>query len=322
MNITDLASALARCLLVVGVGMALGCSATQPWEAPIDPALDLSTVPNAKDIKSAPAAVLVMMPVRNLSGENWQSVAEVYSSALKSKIIGSANVTLRAEGQELDGVIAQLGKGGMPLYNPERAVEVGKLTAAQFVGYVTVTEVVVSTSPVLTTEVRHGQSYTMTKYNVSAQITADLAIVSVQTGKVVHSKGDAGNLSLSYVEHKPSQGAMVTLASDAARTLGESLARGLGNVFPTDGYIAELRGGQSFALVKVDGARLDAGATLRVMNTRTHDDPVAGLRMVEEPIGELVVHSVSPSGVWCRVRAGKPKLQLGMKVTTGGGPSR
>jgi hypothetical protein len=307
----------AAAVLVVTL-MVVGCSSSNPYDYKIEPPLDVLEVLSAQAHRSAPAAVVVMLPPQNLAGTTFDSMAATLNGSVRSRASAAANIDIRTDDQSLRQLMGELAQRGNPLYSTEGAAEIGRIRQAGYVAYLSLNGVSITTEPYRTWRYVEGQRVEVTNWEVRVNASASLSVVSVETAVVVYEVSQSSRAGASGYESPPDTRVELEHARQAVEALGPMLTGGLGGVFPVTGYISEMRGSQRFVLIETGGRSVGRGVLFTIVEERIHNDPVRGLVTVEDPVGEAVAQVSDGRGVWARVLNGKPNLRKGQKAVTKG----
>lgn len=313
--------------LLAVVAVMAACSSMNPYDYQVEPPLDLLTEPNPTPPAEFAPATLVFLPAKNSSGPRFDGLASQVASDIRDTVMNNSNVELRAQGRDMDAIIQELARQGTALYSPQGTVELGRIANAKYVLTFELTAASSSRESYWIDVIdwfaprdKDGKQPVKRemRWKVQADTSASLQLVSVETGKVMWSVNRSAHDYEELHEHDPGETGEANLSRRVASTLVPQLVSGVIRTFPLEGYIAELRGSQKFALLDFAGRRVESGAIIAAMGQQVVNDPVKGLQTVETEIAQLQSVMADNRGTWALNLGTQGVLRRGMKVVVTG----
>lgn len=229
---------------------------------------------------SAAKKVVAVMPIKNVSGYYEESVAEIMTEQLVDALYRSGRATV-VERNQLETALRESGFQMSGAVDPNQAIELGRLTGAQYSIIGTVTMASVSnnaTSDVLTSMAggifggQIGGMVNSSANEVRAKVAVNIRTINNQTGEVVRIVAAEGSKT-----GKNAEMALYNSCKDAAdKFLEELLGRFVGVVIDVDG----------------DTLYIDAGAENGVRKGETFEICREG-KPIQKPDGSMIMKYIS-----------------------------
>ncbi len=242
---------------------------------------------------------VAVMPLENVSGYTEQKVAEIMTQQLITAIHGSGNYTV-VERFQMDAVLKEQGFQNIAA-DPEKAVETGKLSGADYMlmGKVTMAEFV--NNPVgdlISKFVKLADNFA---HGVKCKIKFEFRMVDSATGEVVVA---------STVEGSKSGKSKVEAFDDACKDAAENFLRELQKVNPLVARIVDVSGSDIY-IDKGSNDGLREGEMLSIFRESDAiivDGKIVGMKRNE--LGKAKVVEVNAEYSVCKV-AGSISVQKG-----------
>ena len=183
---------------------------------------------------------IAVMPLENVSGYSEEKVAEIMTEQLIVAIYSAGTYTV-VERTQLGAILREQGFQNIAV-DPSRAVELGKLSGADYTLVGKVTMAVVETNPTATAVATIGSALGLEGISATAsnfihkfkgRIGLEYRLVDNTTGEIITAKAIEGNKSGSSV---------TTAFNNACKNAAENFLRELDSVNPFRARIAEISG--------------------------------------------------------------------------------
>lgn len=247
---------------------------------------------------AAERKVVAVMPLENVSGYDEEKVAEIMTEQLIVAIHSSGAYKV-VERAQLGAVIREQGFQNIAV-DPSQAVELGKLSGADYTMLGKVTMAVVEKNPTANTVARLGELFGMGDlsktagsfvHNFKGRIALEFRFVDNTTGEVVIAKTVEGDKS----------GSSVTAAfNNACKVAAENFLLELDELNPFRARVAEISGADIY-IDSGTNAGLRKGEKLIVV--RESEPIVVNGRIVgmkQHEVGKVKVVEVSSDYAICR----------------------
>lgn len=243
---------------------------------------------------SAAKKVVAVMPLENISGYGGRRVAEIMTEQLVDALYRSGRATV-VERNQLSTALRESGFQMTGAVDPGQAIEIGRLTGAQYslIGTVTMASASKnSTSDAIASTLGGalGGMVRSTTNNIRAKVAVNIRTINNQTGEVIRVVSAEGSKTGKDVEM-----ALFNACKEAADTfLEELLGRFVGVIIDVEG----------------DTVYIDAGAANGVRNGETFEicregkpiqKPDGGMIMKYIPAGKLKVVEVNDDYSICKI---------------------
>ena len=253
--------------------------------------------------------IVAVMPLENISGYETETVAEIMTEQLTVAIHSSGIYTV-VERTQLGAILREQGFQNIAV-DPSKAVELGKLSGADYTMVGKVTVAVVENNPTATavdhiTKIFHiegiGDMAGQYLHKFKGKIGLEFRLVDNTTGEIIMAK---------TIEGAKSGSSEVDAMNNACKVAAESFLRELDGINPFRARIAEISG----ADIYID-AGSEAGLRLgEILIVARESEPIivngktVGMRQSE--IGKIKVIEVNSDYAICRAEANEIMIRKG-----------
>ena len=241
---------------------------------------------------------VAVMPLENVSGYNEEKVAEIMTEQLIVAIYSAGTYTV-VERAQLGAILREQGFQNIAV-DPSQAVELGKLSGADYTLVGKVTMAVVETNPTATAVATIGSALGIEEISATAgnfihkfkgKIGLEYRLVDNTTGEIITAKAIEGNKSGSSV---------AAAFNNACKNAADNFLRDLDSINPFRARIAEISGSNIYIDQGADSG-IKVGETLLVVR-ETSPIIVNGkiVDMKQSEVGKIKVVEVHADYALCK----------------------